>query len=71
MFLNFFKREHKPRIAYREQRNGVRRYYIQTYNCYESGCMWSQNSKETEDLKEAERMLKEFCDKEIIKCGII
>ena len=69
--MNIFKKDRKPRIAYREQRNGVRKYYVEVWACYESGCMWSQYSKETEDIKEAEKMLREISDKEIVNYGIL
>ncbi len=69
--MNIFKKDRKPRIAYREQRNGVRKYYVEVWACYEGGCMWSQDSKETEDIKEAEKMLREISDKEIVNYGII
>ncbi|MDD5077198.1 MAG: hypothetical protein PHS18_08915 [Sphaerochaetaceae bacterium] len=69
--MNIFKKDRKPRIAYREQRNGVRKYYVEVWACYESGCIWSQDSKETEDIKEAEKMLREISDKEIVNYGIL
>ena len=69
--MGFFKKNRRPRIAYKEQRNGVRLYYIETWQCYTSGCMWSQDSEETEDLEEAKKMLIEITDKEIIKYGVI
>ena len=69
--MNIFKKDRKPRIAYREQRNGVRKYYVEVWACYECGCMWSQDSKETEDIKEAEKMLREISDKEIVNYGIL
>ena len=69
--MNLFKKDKTPRIAYREQRDGTRRYYVEVWACYESGCMWSQDSRETTDLEEAKTMLKEISDKEIIGYGVI
>lgn len=70
MFLGFKDRK-KPRIAFREQRNGVKHYYVEVWACYESGCMWSQGSKETTSLKTAHKYLKEITDKEIVSYGVI
>ena len=69
--MNIFKKDRKPRIAYREQRNGVRKYYVEVWACYESGCMWSQDSKETENLEEAKKALKEITDKEVVGYGVL
>ncbi len=69
--MKLFKKDRKPRIAYREQRNGVKKYYVEVWSCYEGGCMWSQDSKETEDLEEAKEMLKQITDKEIILYGVL
>lgn len=70
--MSIFKKEEKtPRLAYKEQRNGVRIYYVQVWACYESGCMWSQDSKETTDIAEANTMLKEIRDKEIVSHGVL
>lgn len=66
----FKKKDRKPRIAYDEQRNGVKHYYVETWNCYGiAGCMWSQNSKKTTDIKEAKKILKDITDEEIVKYG--
>jgi len=70
--MNIFKKkDRKPRIAFREQRNGVRRYYVEVWSCYESGCMYSQDSVETTSLEEAQELLKKISDKEIIGYGVI
>lgn len=69
--MGFFSKDKKPRIAFREQRNGVKKYYVEVWACYESGCMWSQDSEETESMAEAREMLKQISDKEIVGYGHI
>jgi hypothetical protein len=70
--MNIFKREDKtPRSAFREQRNGVKIYYVEVWASYESGSMWSQESKVTTDLEEAKKLLQEIRDKEIVACGVL
>lgn len=64
--MSWFRKDRKPRIAYRLQRDGTRIYFVEVWACYESGCMWSQDSKETTSLKTAHKYLKEITDKEII-----
>ena len=61
----------KPRLAFREQRNGIKRYFVEVWACYESGCMWSQESREIENFEDAKKVLKEISDKKIIGYGII
>jgi hypothetical protein len=60
-----------PRIAFREQRNGVRRYYVEVWASYDTGSMWSQDSIETTDIEEAKKLLQEIRDKEIVACGVL
>lgn len=67
----FSRKDRKPRIAYREQRNGVKHYYVETWECYPDGCDYYQDSRETTSLKKAEQMLKKITDEEIIGRGII
>jgi len=67
----FKKKDKKPRIAFREQRNGVREYYVQVWASYPSGSMWSQESKTTRDIEEAKRLLKKITDEEIIGHGVL
>ncbi len=67
----FTRKDRKPRIAYREQCNGTKNYYVEVWACYESGCMWSQDSPETTDIKKAQKMLKEITDKEIVRYGVL
>lgn len=67
----FSKRDRLPRIAYREQRNGVKHYYVESWKCYESGCYYLQDSAETTSYEKAQKMLKEITDKEIVKYGVI
>ena len=67
----FWKKDHLPRIAFREQRNGVRRYFVEVWACYESGCMYSQDTKEYELLEDAKKELKRITDEEIVRCGVI
>jgi hypothetical protein len=62
----FSKKDRKPRLAYRLQRDGTKIYFVESWQCYESGCMWSQNSQETKSLKTAQKYLKEITDKEIV-----
>ena len=70
--MSIFKRkDREPRIAYRLQRDGAKLYYVEVWACYESGCMWSQDSKETKSLKTAQKLLKEISDKEIIGYGVV
>ena len=36
--MSIFKfRDKKPRIAFREQRDGTKHYFVETYKVYESG----------------------------------
>lgn len=67
----FRKKERRPRIAYREQRDGTRHYYIEVWACYESGCMYSQKTETTKSLEKAQRWLKTITDTEIINHGVI
>lgn len=70
--MNIFKKkDKKPRIAYIEQRNGTRRYYVEVWSYYGFGWGWMQVSKETEDLEEAKKMSKEIYDKDIVASGIL
>jgi protocatechuate 3,4-dioxygenase beta subunit len=66
-----FGKDHKPRIAFNEQRNGVRHYYVEVWACYESGCMYSKESETTTSLPKAQKMLKKITDEEFIKSGVI
>lgn len=67
----FGKKDRTPRIAYRKQRDGTKIYYVETWKCYESGCMWGQESPETKSLPKAQKMLKEISDKEIVGWGTL
>ncbi len=69
--MGFFNKDRKPRIAYREQRNGVKQYFIEVWGDDGAGSRFMQDSKLTESLEEAEKMLKEISDKEIVEGGII
>ena len=70
--INIFKKkERKPRIAFREQRDGKRRYFIESYGCFGMDCFYSQNSKEVETLDEAQQLLRDITDKEIVNIGTI
>lgn len=66
-YMFFKKKEKKPRIAYREQRDGTKIYFVETWQCYPNGCFYSQNSKETTNLGEARKMLKQLSEREIVK----
>lgn len=67
----FTRKDRKPRIAYRLQRDGTKIYYVERWCTYESGSYYSQDSKETTSLKKAEQYLKEITDKEIVGWGVI
>lgn len=67
----FTKKEHLPRIAYRQQRDGTKIYFVEVWSCYESGCQYSQESKETKLLNVAKAYLKKISDEEIVKMGVL
>ena len=70
--MGFFTREDKkPRIAFREQANGVKQYYVEVWACYESGYMWSQDSKITLSLEDAERELQQRLNTQIVETGFL
>jgi len=70
--LIFKRKEKEPRIAFREQRDGIRRYFVEIYDTYDGlDYYYMQNSSETTDIVEAEKMLKEITDKQIIRYGVI
>lgn len=68
--MSFFKKK-EPRIAFEQRRDGGVTYFVETWKCYESGCMWSQESKRTDDLDEAKKMLEEIRNKEIVRRGAL
>ena len=65
----FWKKDRLPRIAYREQRNGVRKYFVEVWASYETGNYYSQDSAEFDSLEDAQKTLKNITDREIVKCG--
>jgi hypothetical protein len=70
--MKLFKtKEHLPRIAFKVFRDGTRLYFVETWKCYESGCYYSQDSKEVKTLKEAEKIRKEISDKEVVEYRVI
>jgi hypothetical protein len=72
MFGLFKKQDRPPRIAYREQRDGTKNYYVEVWGTYD--CLdyyYMQDSKETTSLEEAQKMLQEIANKEIVRHGIV
>jgi hypothetical protein len=70
--MGIFKyKDKKPRIAFREQRDGTRHYFVETWKCYESGCSYFQESEETTSIEKAEKMLEKITNKEIVGYGIV
>ena len=69
--MKLFKKDRKPRIVFVENRAGIKTYYVETYKCYESGCMYSQESLETKDLEKAQEWLEIITNNEIIKFGVL
>lgn len=70
--MGIFKfRDKKPRIAFREQRDGTRHYFVETYKIYESGGGYYQDSPETRSLKKAKKMLEDITNKEIVSHGVL
>lgn len=69
--FGFLKRDKKPRIAFRQQRDGTRKYFVESWHCYESGCFYGQESKEVDTLEEAQALLQEISDKEVVSYGVV
>ena len=70
--FGFLKKDRPPRIAYRETRDGTRYYYVEKYTTWDGlGYCYSQESKETTNILEAQEMLEAIKAKETIKHGVL
>jgi len=71
MFNFFKKKDHLPRIAWRETRAGKREYCIEQWKFREYGALYIRTTEWFRTQEEAQNNLKVLTDQEYIKFGYI